>query len=615
DALTILASGIIFGSAGLWLVPNQAKGAIVGAAAGAAAAAGHVQKSKQLRRLASTVRLSTEETAIAAQAHTTRIKKVEDDLQIESGRIDTTLNEIKKIKERPEKPKLKACKNSTATDIERIEGTLKELEHSFRIILERPSEHSRPTEPIAKESIAKELIVKEPVGDDPEDMQEGEAAQSVIEWFRSNQIEVDNYYEPDPKIDALLDGLSLYLGDNYSTLKKLHWKLRSSVGRRAHFDLGSYDSRAKRIHNQYLKKLKSSDYLSLGRLVKKPEGSDFIVADSYNRPDVQGFFDGGWFERFIYYKVVELFDSEGVSYQYLRNPKIVYENGDSSELDLFFLVNGKPLLIECKAGQNYHQGIEKFGKHRQRLNFDSSNAMFVVLDIDETEAHIRTNNWNITVADQNDFLVRIRESIADHENPQSLNDDEDNEENNEEDNNSSVLAEDDNDNLESFFKKLNLNLAPESRPVVFEALVKTTSPLEQPQSFNKLEQPQSFNELVKTLRDNVPEESSVSRRKISEILNCLRHFDLFRNETKKPIQNTAKLIYGIASKNQRTFEKKCMEFYVEKILNLFDPDFFDEEDNVALFESLTLGKAPSPEKIQQIKERQGNIRADVSSQS
>ncbi|NEQ30661.1 MAG: hypothetical protein F6K04_06615, partial [Leptolyngbya sp. SIO4C5] len=53
----------------------------------------------------------------------------------------------------------------------------------------------------------------------------------------------------------------------------------------------------------------------------------------------------------------------------------------------------------------------------------------------------------------------------------------------------------------------------------------------------------------------------------------------------------------------KTLEKKCMEFYAEKILQQFDPDFFDEADNVKEFENLTLGKAPTPEKIKQMRER------------
>ena len=45
-----------------------------------------------------------------------------------------------------------------------------------------------------------------------------------------------------------------------------------------------------------------------------------------------------------------------------------------------------------------------------------------------------------------------------------------------------------------------------------------------------------------------------------------------------------------------------MEFYSKKILQLFDPDFFDVEGNVQAFERLTRGMVPSRTKIEQFKE-------------
>ncbi|MEO1445333.1 MAG: hypothetical protein AAFV46_03680 [Cyanobacteria bacterium J06635_11] len=49
--LTVLASGVVFGLAGFWLLPGQAKGVIVGATAGSVAAAGHIHQTKRLQQL------------------------------------------------------------------------------------------------------------------------------------------------------------------------------------------------------------------------------------------------------------------------------------------------------------------------------------------------------------------------------------------------------------------------------------------------------------------------------------------------------------------------------------------------------------------------------------
>ncbi|NEP20072.1 MAG: hypothetical protein F6J97_24830, partial [Leptolyngbya sp. SIO4C1] len=150
------------------------------------------------------------------------------------------------------------------------------------------------------------------------------------------------------------------------------------------------------------------------------------------------------------------------------------------------------------------------------------------------------------------------------------------------------------DSLEDFFKKQKLNQAPESRSVVFDKLVEL---------MKALNGPVSFNDITKTLRDSMKGELSLGRKQISEILNCLRYFDLFRDKKNKPVKNTSELIYSMASLKPKTFERKCMEFYVEKVLQLFDPDFFDDKENIKIFERLTLGTVPSSEKIESMKER------------
>ncbi|MEM1241417.1 MAG: hypothetical protein AAGI45_16385 [Cyanobacteria bacterium P01_H01_bin.26] len=610
--LTILVSSILFGSAGFWLVPGQAKGAITGAAAGAAVAAGHVQQDRRLRQLIAKQqksnnahqikvnsltavtaqnRKNVEKVFLASKQHQTRLNELRDGSHFRQSALNP--DEINGIKTKLAALELKINKNSLSSDdnifndADRIEIASRELENQVNPAIEQslPINH--------QDNFSN---IEEPVTTDQEEILEDKTAQQVIEWFKGKNIEVENYYEPDPKIDGLLDELSLYLGDNYAILKRFHRKLRSSVGKRTRFELRDYDARAKRIHNQYLKKLKSCDYLLNGRLIKNKESSDFIIADSYNRSDIQGFFDGGWFERFIYDKVVELFDSEGVDYQYLRNPKIAYENGDLSELDLFFLVNGKPLLIECKAGQQYHAGIEKFNNHGQRLNLNSDNAIFVVLDIDDAEAHIRTHHWDITVADQNNFLDRIKSLIEIPENSQSLVDNGEEEE----EAGKEATATSDDDSLETFFKKRNLNLAPESRKFVFDELIKLFKGLDGSTI--------SFNDITKSLRDSVQKESNLSRRKVNEILNCLRCADLFRDAQKKPVRNTSEPIDHMASLRLKVFETKCMEFYAGRILHLFDPDFFEEPENITVFEALTLGSVPSLERVRYLKERQVNMR-------
>ena len=262
---------------------------------------------------------------------------------------------------------------------------------------------------------------------------------------------------------------------------------------------------------------------------------------------------------------------------------------------MFFLVNEQPLLIECKTGQSHTKGIEKFKKHKDRLGLDAGNAVFVILDIDEAEAHLRTTNWGFTVADQNDFLARIKESIIASGTP-SLSSDEDEEENTAEGTDERTGLRDlENESLESFFKIVKLNLAPGARRRVLEELIYYVE-------VSKL--PATFNDISKAIRDRLKEELSLSRHKVSEILNCVRVDKLFLDNAGKPVINTAKPIHKMAVLDIDTFEKACIKYYTAKILSMYDPGFFDSAENIALFEELAQSKALSAEEIEQIRERQ-----------
>lgn len=610
------------------MVAGQPKGAIVGSVAGVTAAAGYVQQGRRLKRVASRQEQFSElehrlvntlqdrdsiadlnsqmeekiknfESSVEEQkADIAELKNV---LRSKSGQTRLTQIEINQIRTKLLDLESKSSKDlldNSGGDVystEQFQEKLTELEVRVDGIQSTIAKgiNNSETETSETETIEQDLYIS-----DLDDDAAGEAAQEVIDWLKSKQVEVESYYEPDPKIDHLLDGLSIYLGDNYSVLKDFHWKLRTTVGGRFHFNLGSYDARERRILNQYLKKLKASDYLSHGRLVKNIDKPDIIIAASHDRSDIQGFYDGGWFERFAYYKIIDLFDSKGINYQYLRNAKITYQDEGTSELDLLFLFEEKPLLIECKAGANYDSGIGKFAKHREKLGVDPRNAIFVLLvEIDESEAHIRSRNWGITVVDRNHLLDHISNITLVEEAADVQEEDTDIQERVVSD----VSGEDgqgvpvlESSTLEAFFREKGSNRAPEFRTFVLDELI---------QVIGSMDKTTSFNELVRIVRDRVKENHSLGIRKITEILNCLRFSKVFRNSTNKFVTNASHHISSMTSMRRETLEKKCIEFYVRKILLEFDPEFFDREENIQEFERLVHGQAPSFERIKQLKEK------------
>jgi hypothetical protein len=607
SVLTILCSAIVLGVMGYWLVPTKTKGAMTGIAVGAVVSAGYVHQNRRLEQLA------TKHHRLAAQQQTTDqtyqdgihhlttlftqtestlegLARLITEHQANLDRLETTLEH------RPTNHTVRAGQtNLNRQEINFIQKKLDELEARLNhpdAFLHHSIAVAEGTAPLLPYGAKSQVALEQPGRGEQEDLsqEDEEIAPEMMAWFNRKRVDIENYYQPDPIIDDFLDGLSLYLGENYSVLRTFHRRIRTSIGKRLRFDLRDYNSTECSIHHEFLRRLRDSALLSFGRYFK--EKPDYIIAATHNRKDIQGFLNGGWFERFIYYKIVEIFDAKGIDYKFLRNPTIAYDNEDGSEIDIFFLVNDQPLLIECKSGKNYDEGIEKFVGHRSKLGLKSEEAIFVVLDIEESQALLRTRQWGITVVDQNTFIHYINQ-LADRNADNQFHGDLQEE-----------LAEDSNgelgngdqetSRLSGFFKQYKLNLAPDYRSVVFQELVhlfEASSPL------------MSFNEITKTIRDRMAERSPLARSKVNEIINTLLASNYLRNQANRPERNVSRPIAKLHSSDPAVLERKAMEYYAKQIVQRFDPDFFEVDENIQEFERLTLGQAPTPDKIQAIKQR------------
>lgn len=560
--LTVMLSSALCGLAGLWLADGKPKGFIVGGGAGAAAATGLAYQDRRLQAIAAQQRqikgAAKPSPSPASQpakqqlaAYQTQLSNLQSNLQLASRQNKLSRGELR-------------------SDIKRLRDSLEEI----KLRLDQQATANRSYAAIPDAAPPRYL--------DLSDEDNSEAVSGSIGWFNGRRVDIESSYEPDPQIDDLLDGLSAYLGENYAILGRFHRKLRSNVGLKLYFNLVDHSQREISVHRQFIKQLRVSNFLKFGRIIKDGEKPEYIIATSHDRPDIKQFLTGIWFERYIYRKLAELFKAEGLEYECLRNPKISYANGDIAELDLFFLVDGQPLLIECKSGQNYDFDIEKFAQHRKRLSLEAERAIFVVLDIDTALTSIRSRDWQITVVDQTALLEHVKGMISGDEEEateQNLGEEE-------------PVTVPDTSGLAQFFKQRGLNLAPQYRS---DILARVIALVEQ-------EGPIKFSDLTKIIRDQLAADTGLARRKIMEVLNCLRYSGVFQDEARQPVRNVYESIYYLSSPIPRVLERKCMEFYARKILQQFDPDFFDAEGNVQAFEQLTQGKAPAPGKLAQYKE-------------
>lgn len=231
-----------------------------------------------------------------------------------------------------------------------------------------------------------------------------EDVELAIAQLQTRGITVYKYHQPKSQ-DAIFDKLALHLGKHYANFKELYRRLKRSAGGEP-FQLNLQNRTQEEISNftNFCSILYQNSFLSYYHYCRADK---FIKGNVQNRGDVKNFFTGLWFERFIYQVVSQIITSKGLSYTCLINSQIQFSNGNRFELDLFFLIDEKPLWIECKTGQDYNEHLRKYSAHRNTLAVSKERTFLVILDIPESQTTTLTNLWDITVVNQDNFAQSI----------------------------------------------------------------------------------------------------------------------------------------------------------------------------------------------------------------
>jgi tRNA C32,U32 (ribose-2'-O)-methylase TrmJ len=155
SALTVLASSLVFGLAGLWLSPKEPKAAAVGALAGATGAIGYIQQNSRLRQLAAQQRRPSNIASSSPQNQTarqiartaknleiitkttadygTKISEIERILRHQAGQANLSQNELNSLRKRLEAIESQggrtlAGEDRASTHLQPIEQKLEALE-------------------------------------------------------------------------------------------------------------------------------------------------------------------------------------------------------------------------------------------------------------------------------------------------------------------------------------------------------------------------------------------------------------------------------------------------------------------------------------------------------
>ncbi len=229
----------------------------------------------------------------------------------------------------------------------------------------------------------------------------------LLTWLSQRNVQVTTHRQPS-EVDIVFDRLALFLGDRYGSLAPLLKKIKVSLQTGSRFRLSLADRTQVDITNctQFCRMLKDDSFLAyyyyspLDKVIQAAPQRSFT-----------NFFNGDWFERFVYHKVCDLLTANNYQYECLINPDVILANTNKFGLDLLFLIGQEPLWLECKTGQDYTAFLERYSNHRKALGINKERSFLVILDITESQTVDLTNLWDITVVNRDNFLTQISRNL------------------------------------------------------------------------------------------------------------------------------------------------------------------------------------------------------------
>jgi len=225
----------------------------------------------------------------------------------------------------------------------------------------------------------------------------------IIDWFDKKGIILDI---DTSTIDTqgFFDEIAVALGENYELLKNVNDQIKKAQRK-------GYSSISLAISNYSQKEIHA-----LTRYCRELYDFSFVAKYFYNKSDkkihltlqkapaVVNFFNGEWFEWFVFMKLLVAFYEKKIQFSALRSFKVHFPNEDKHEVDVFFLINNKiPLFIECKSGE-FRSTIEKYHKLRKRMGIDKQNFTMLVLGLSDEQAKGLTSMYDITFVNENNFV-------------------------------------------------------------------------------------------------------------------------------------------------------------------------------------------------------------------
>ncbi|MFN3984714.1 MAG: hypothetical protein ACK4KV_04455 [Rhodocyclaceae bacterium] len=233
----------------------------------------------------------------------------------------------------------------------------------------------------------------------------------IHDWFRAKQIQV----RADLKaVDTtgFFDEVAVEIGQNYELHKSLIDQIRYAQTRNhtgLNVALAKRSQREQQQITAFCRMLYDYSFVSKYFYQKNEKVIRMGLQASAR---VRDFFAGEWLEWFALMQVLQTAQKSGGRSSCARSLKVVFQNEDVHELDVFALLGGTvSLCIECKTGE-FRPFIDKYDSLRRRLGLNRKQFVVCVAGLADEQASGLGAMYDLTFVNEAGLARHIETLLA-----------------------------------------------------------------------------------------------------------------------------------------------------------------------------------------------------------
>jgi hypothetical protein len=218
-----------------------------------------------------------------------------------------------------------------------------------------------------------------------------------VQWFKQKNFST----EVNPNAmdtSGFFDEVAIVLGDNYNLLKIVSntIKRRQINKRTAYIHLSNCNPGEIEFIKKFCKQL--YDYSFVAKYFYNKNENE-IVLHLQSAVKIINFFNGEWLEWYAFMKIATFCHERKINFSCTRNILISLPDESKYELDVFCLIDGLPLFIECKSGE-YRGFIDKYSRLKKKMLIQKPYFLFLTLGVDDARVKGLTAMFDITFVNE-----------------------------------------------------------------------------------------------------------------------------------------------------------------------------------------------------------------------